>query len=234
MSHRAVSRRFTAATAALLAGCAGPAVGDVVYFDNSGGEFVWEESWFFGDFHHGTSLDITLPPSQSGEATPYSLQSYSEIYFTSGQLVTTSLTPDQPGNVTVARGPETFVNPGPWSGNVDPAIAFAAGDPIGPAVPGGTWGANADVDWRSGIQDVSLIDGHAFIGVCLQLPDGPHYGWIDLVDNGYNAGRSFVALGWAWETTPNTALPAGTVPGPAALACFAVAGVSALRRRRRS
>lgn len=233
MFHVTVSRGLIAvASIAMLASCAGRAIGDIVYFDNSAAQFAWDESYYLGGFHHGTSLDITLPPTQSGEATPYSLQSYSEVFFTSGQLVTTSLTPDAP-NVSIARGPHTLVNsPGPYSGFVDPAVAYSAQALIGPTVPNGSWGVDADVDWRSLTLDISLIGGHAFVGVLLQLPDGTHYGFIDLVDNGYNHNPSFTPIGWGWETTPDVPIPAGAVPVPASLVCLAATAMCVRRRRR--
>lgn len=212
--------------------CAGPVCGGIIYHDNAAGRFFWQESYYLAGFHHGTSLDITLPPTQSGEVTSYSLQSYSEVYLTSGQTVTTSVAADGAG-ASVGQAPRIIVNsPGPYARFVDPATAYAADAGIGPTVPGGTWAAYADVNWRSGPTDVSLIGGHAFIGVRLNMPDGLHYGWVDLVDNGYYGAPSFSALGWAWETTPNTPLPAGAIPGPATLAGIATAVIALPRRRR--
>jgi hypothetical protein len=220
------------ASAAVLVSIAGDAAGSIVYFNNSGGQFVWQESFYLAGFHHGTSLDITQPPSQSGEITPYSIHSFSESFLTSGETVTTSLRADA-STVSVSQAPRILVNtPGPYARFVDPPVVYAVGELVSASTPNGDWDSYADVNWRSSQTDISLINGRAFVGVKLEMPDGPHYGWIDLIDNGYYASPSFVAAAWAWETTPNTPLPAGMVPGPGSLVCLMMAGMRVAQRRR--
>lgn len=228
------SFQIGALLAALIGAGGGAAHADVLYFSNAAAVFTWEESYDVNfQFFHGTSLDIMLPASQTGELAPFGMQAYSETYFTSNQLVTTRITPDVAGNVTVARGPDVLIPNGPWSGFVSPAISFASGALIGPDAGGGTWDVNADIDYRTGQITGSLINGRAFVGITLHMADGPHYGWIDLIDHGYNDLPSFVPVAWAWETTPHTPIAAGVVPGPSGVVIVA-GGMAMLRRRRRT
>jgi hypothetical protein len=211
---------------------AAPSSADIQYVDNSEGQFVWTESFhILADFHPGASLDLTLDASQSGAPTARSFSAYSETYLTSNELVTVNVQADPAANVRVARGETIFLNFGPWSGNVYPAVTFTEGTPIGPDIGAGTWELEADIDYRSGQNSASLIGGRAFIGVSLELPDGVHYGWIDLQDNGYNANPSLVPLAWAWETEPGVPIPAGVIPAPASAMVLGAALIP-LRRRR--
>jgi len=210
------------------------AAADILHFDNSAGQFEWVESFVLnGNFMHGSSLDLTQGPSQSGEQTPMSLLAYTEIFFTSNQLVNTSIEPNDPSVMRIARNPEVLIDLGPNSDIVFPVTTYALGVPIGPSVPNGSWAVSADVNYRSGAINVSLIGGRAFVGIRLQLADGIHYGWIDLLDQGYNTNPSFLPLAWAIETTPNTPIAAGVIPAPASIACLGVLSLTAGRRRRR-
>ena len=71
----------------------------------------------------------------------------------------------------------------------------------------------------------------AYMGFELQMPDGPHYGWVMLRVSPrpyFSAGL----IGWAWETEPNIPIIAGAVPEPAT-ASLAVLGLLCCSRRRR-
>jgi len=222
------------ASVALVAGTASAAHASIQYFNNAGGAFVWESSTFFSEFIPGTFLDITQPPSQSGAQTPFSIQSFSEPLFFSRQFVTTTLVADDASRISFARGPHQIMHPLPdIAGECDPAVALASGVMIDGDVPGAAWSDYADVNFRADMIDQSLIGGRSFVGVKLHMADGVHFGWIDLQDNGYNANPSFVPLAWAYETTPDTPLPAGVVPAPGTLSLLALTAAPLLARRRR-
>jgi hypothetical protein len=210
-----------------------PAAADIQYVDNSAGQFVWDSSYDFnGEFFHGTSLDISLDASQPGDSSVRSFMSYSETFFTSNQLVTVSMRADLPGDVKVARGDDLFLDFGPWSDTVSPPIVFSPGALIGPGAGGGAWYDDADINYRSGQNTGSLIGGRGIVGIRLELPDGIHYGWIDLQDNGYHGEPELVPLAWAWETTPGVPIPAGLVPAPAGAGVLAMLLIASSRRRR--
>ncbi len=70
-----------------------------------------------------------------------------------------------------------------------------------------------------------------YIGLEITMNNQPHYGWLSIQapNNPYN--RALVS-GWAYESTPNTAITAGTVPEPssALLAIIGAISVGVLRR----
>jgi hypothetical protein len=78
-----------------------------------------------------------------------------------------------------------------------------------------------------------LDSPRGYLGLVLDLPDGPHAGWadiqFDLVDYG-----SFTLFGFAYQTTPGASIAAGAVPEPPSLVLLAAgaAGLAALRRKR--
>ncbi len=74
-----------------------------------------------------------------------------------------------------------------------------------------------------------------FIGLEFRLPDGIHYGYLDVFAGDY-AGISL--HGWAYETTPGMSITAVSVPEPGSVWLLGAAGVAgvlvACRRRAKS
>ena len=71
----------------------------------------------------------------------------------------------------------------------------------------------------------------AYMGIELTLPDGIHYGYVHV------EVEAFSTLGiiksYAYETTPNIPIGAGSVPEPRRIALFGVSGLALFARRRR-
>ena len=102
--------------------------------------------------------------------------------------------------------------------------------PIGSGVwaydptPGILLGACVDMGC-SGFFVLSFI---GYVGVEFTLPDGIHYGVIE-IEGLLGNGR---IRSYAWETTPGVAITAG-VPEPQRIALFGVSGLALFARRRR-
>ena len=72
-----------------------------------------------------------------------------------------------------------------------------------------------------------------YLGFAMQTaPASPtYYGWLQIEIHNTGPG---VILGWAYQDTPGTAIPAGIVPEPACAGLLVMAGAAvALRRHRR-
>jgi hypothetical protein len=76
----------------------------------------------------------------------------------------------------------------------------------------------------------SSFNGRAPIGVEFESAVGTHYGYLDISAGPGYAGITF--YGWAWETTPNTPIIAGSVPEPGRGVLLLGGIISLLRRRR--
>ncbi len=75
-----------------------------------------------------------------------------------------------------------------------------------------------------------LVPESGYLAVLFSLPDGIHYGWVE-VGVYPNSSLGFLRS-YAWETTPNTPIFAGSVPEPGRMVLL-LAGVFALVYRRR-
>lgn len=106
-------------------------------------------------------------------------------------------------------------------------LAFDA--PIGPA---GTFfrpGGGTNVAPQMNLNSSDNLLGFQFTN---EMGGGTHYGWMRLEFGASAGARSIVE--YAYEGTAGTAIGAGVVPAPGALALFGLAGVACVRRRRAS
>ena len=108
---------------------------------------------------------------------------------------------------------------------LDLLAPLQAGTVIGPTV--------GSIPWTGGLAPISGLDtagawgyfiglDSAYAGLQFNLPDGTHYGWARIrvptrTASGWdpfdpNGGWLY---GYAWDTSPNTPIVAGTVPEPA-------------------
>jgi len=85
------------------------------------------------------------------------------------------------------------------------------------------------------------INQTRYEGVRFQIGGQTHYGWIATSANISDTAVELRISGWAYESTPNTAIQTGeagpvATPEPSSLALFALgaAGIAAVMRRRRS
>lgn len=78
----------------------------------------------------------------------------------------------------------------------------------------------------------SSFNGRGSIGVEFEAADGLHYGYIDI-----DAGPGYAGMtlyGWAYESQPNTAISAGSVPEPTRALIALIGLFFVLHRRRRA
>lgn len=113
------------------------------------------------------------------------------------------------------------------SGVIGGPYNLADSTPIG---PGGSFfrpGGGTNIAPEMNLNGSNNLLGFQFTN---ENGGGTHYGWMR-VEFGENAGiRSIVE--YAYENVPSTAIGAGVVPAPGALALFGVAGLACARRRR--
>lgn len=76
-----------------------------------------------------------------------------------------------------------------------------------------------------------LVPESGYLGVFFSLPDGIHYGWVE-VGVYPNASLGYLRS-YGWETEPNTPIIAGSVPEPGRLLLFLAGGFAVVCRRRR-
>jgi hypothetical protein len=76
------------------------------------------------------------------------------------------------------------------------------------------------------------VTPRAYLGLVLNLPDGPHAGWADIEWRGLE--NPAVIFGFAYEATPREPIFAGAVPEPPSLVLLAAgaAGLAVLRCKR--
>ena len=72
-----------------------------------------------------------------------------------------------------------------------------------------------------------------YIGLEITMDNQPHYGWLSIQAPDNPDNRALVS-GWAYESTPNTAILAGAIPEPSSVGLFAIGaiGVWTLRKRK--
>jgi hypothetical protein len=123
---------------------------------------------------------------------------------------------------------------GPFGG--PSPIVSNLGDSIGPASPPLEWTFNttltlqnasgqlyySSIDWLPGVTK--------YMGMQFQISGQTHYGWVGL---SYTSGKGSIFVhDYAYQTTPNTALPAGQIPEPGALGLLLLAAPTLLTRRK--
>jgi hypothetical protein len=128
---------------------------------------------------------------------------------------------------------------------------IAANELIGPTLPGGvSWRNQSQITlgsfYRSGgvvspyggfatgtVPSASIVRG--FVGFRFAISGQTHYGWLDVEVRGSDATAGSGGLyfyGAAYESSPNTAIPAGVIPAPGALVALAIGAAGLLRRKR--
>jgi hypothetical protein len=109
--------------------------------------------------------------------------------------------------------------------------SFAAGAAIGPASAeaGGARFAGRQV----GAYFYNFVGTDKYVGLKWEVGGGNfNYGWARMDVTAANNGTATL-FGYAYESTPNTAIAAGAIPEPTSLALLAAGGGAAALRRRR-
>ena len=195
-----------------------PARGDVVIFDNRGGEFEWRSTCdpSICTPDRGTYLDVTQPSSQSGESSDVTFPLW---YYIAGatphwEIHGLGAFMGPPGEVRIAADDEPTALPSDAGGEEDFYFARELGP--GDIVDGGLNMRSFAYLWvynpgGPSPEVMEVIDRPSYIGVSFVMNSQRHYGWIliDSPDNFYLAGN-FEALMWAYETVPDTPI---TIPG---------------------
>lgn len=190
--------------------CLQTASAAVVVYDNSAGTFGWQIGLrdLGGVYRYGTYLDITQPPTQSGERRPgtitkwyYGNSSSSEpaiCYLDcEGDNIVTAETSDL---VKIIWREEVF--------NVYTTREYSVGE----SVQGlDNWRDQSSYYWHLPFSSdlttgAPAISANSYLGVSVKMADNQwHYGWIHFVD--YKT-----PIAWAYETAPNVPIQ---IPVPA-------------------
>ncbi|MCK6477295.1 MAG: hypothetical protein L6Q35_10735 [Phycisphaerales bacterium] len=210
-----------------------PSHGSVVVFDNSDNQFFWEIGIkpIGAAEIPGTFLDITQPPSQSGERRPGTLGKWYRPNESSDSAAVRYLI----GELDVQTARTTDLVKIKWSDDFPPYHVWATRDYL----PGEHVGEDARWDTESPYffhepfsssldEGASAVGDPAYLGVRVKMADNQwHYGWI------YFTEYKWPAM-WAYETEPNTPIQV-PVPGPS-IGMSAMVGVFGLcsRRNRKS
>jgi hypothetical protein len=201
---------------------------EVVVFDNTAGTFNWKVSISdLFEVDYGSFLDITQPPTQSGERKSGSFGRWLGLNVSGGDPTVRDIV--AVGDSEVADiGYQIEVD---WNGmtlGTHSIREYDAGEYV-----------DSSAAWRFGCQyflhlpfstdlntGTPLISTLAYLGVKRVVGNQINYGWILLKD--YTK-----PVIWAYETEPNTPIQI-PVPTPAGLAVGGIVGVFAsLRRSRR-
>ncbi len=188
------------------------ATAQVVVFDNSDGQFIWEEiidgkdfgGPFFGSFY----LDITQGPEQVddppafGTAPSHALRldhstDLGEPYFGQYRIVGLS-------DSRVAVGPTKLIDDP--EGEPHPFVfveEFMPGDTVDAAADfGNLSGAIRVYNWQTSPSiNMNVPSDGGFAGVRIILNGHVHYGWIEFTDAGGLGPNQ--PIRWAYETEPD-------------------------------
>ncbi len=212
-----------------LAGLCRETSGAVVVYDNTDGTFGWEIGvrGLDGSVYPGTFLDITQPPTQTGEQRAGTLGKWYYPNFASDEPALRRLI----GEDGVESARTTDVVSLYWNDHhylhVRPTRDYSSGEAI-----------NAGDNWNGGStyfyhvpnssdlgKGTPAISDHAYLGVRVKMTDQQwHYGWILLID--YKT-----PVMWAYETEPNVPVQI-PVPSPAGGSIVILAGFGVHPRRR--
>lgn len=221
-------RMGMAAGIALLSGMCAAAAGSVVVYDNSDGTFGWEIGVhdLDGSLYPGTFLDITQPPTQSGDQRPGAFGKWYYPNFASDEPAIRRLI----GESGAEAAKTTDVVSLYWNDHyvhVRPTRDYAPGETVSVS---DNWSTSSTyfyhLPFSSDLsQGTPAIGDHAYLGVRVKMTDAQwHYGWILFID-------FKTPVMWAYETEPNVPVQI-PVPGPSAAGLVIVVGLG-LRSRQR-
>ncbi len=74
-------------------------------------------------------------------------------------------------------------------------------------------------------------DGNAFIGVKFNTSNGTHFGWVEIYEDAGEPIYDVKIKGWAYESTPDTAIQAGVIPEPSTIGLLGVSSIVLLLHR---
>lgn len=220
--------------AAMLASACGSASAAVVTFINTDPSFTLEIHDVINDPAEIPSwrvLDITQPvtsqPAKGTLGPSWSVRVVFEFAFTWAESDKKSLWGNTNSAVAYTEG---HILDG-WSGlpmAVDVPELFDPGDAIG---AGSHWGGGARL-WEfntRGRWDFIPWPDSAFVGLRITLPDGVHYGFVEIERFDFFGSPRYRPLSWGYET--EVGVPLVLVPAPGAAVLLASAGLIARRRR---
>jgi len=216
------------AGAALVAATGASSSAAVVVYDNTAGEFKWWSGIHFTDHSErdGTFLDITQPPSQTGERRPGTLGKWYRPNETSSNPAIRQFA-GEAGVETPQTDEGVFLW---WNDQwIKPRITREY-------LPGELITTEANWEQRSNYfyhlpfsgefsEGTPAISELAYIAVRTKLSDRWHYGWILFADY-------MTPLKWAYETEPDVLIQV-PVPAPGVAVGFVLGGVFFTPRRTR-
>ncbi len=108
--------------------------------------------------------------------------------------------------------------------------------------PGSGTFSGSGLDTLTGVNSGSpaghfqVSDGSGYLGVQFQVAGQTHYGYVGYEGTGAQNSANGRVYSLGYETAPNTAIAAGVVPEPSAIAMLAAgaSGIALYRRRRNS
>ncbi len=227
--------RHVVMMAAGVSALCGLAKAELRVFDNTGWAFQWNRSYNLPGpgANRGDGLDITLPATQSGAMTDFTLL-INGYQPTTSNGVTSSTISQETALMRVANDGAQFTGPGPQGPvTVRGARTYQVGESVGPSA---SWFFSATVGYYSfATGEVRVLGDSAVIGVQLNMSGAMHYGWVWLewdAQTPWGNRLQYRPTMWAYETAANT--PAlVTIPAPGAgSAVMLVAACAGIRRRR--
>ncbi len=220
-------RRTSLVGAAILCSAAA-AHADLVTFDNSAGVFNWRP--FALQQQPGLYLDVTLPPTQSGSATPLSIGWSRGTQSTSDGGAPHGMSAEASARVVRSTVPvwAPLYNFGNQTVALYPPQDFQAGPSIGLGL---NWQQSATLGWYYGLfgGDHWIVGSGFDMGLELIMNDGVHFAFAEFALRNGTYGIQYQPTRWGYETTPNVSV---TVPAPAAWLVIGAGWCVAPRRRR--